>query len=96
MPMERAAGGVVCGLLEASLIVTPMTTIQVKLIQDFNRATPHYNGLWHGIRTIAREEGLSGLYQGLGATLTKIALNQAIRFACFAEARGFIESMMDS
>jgi len=52
-PLERVAGGLMCGILEAAFIVTPMTTIQVKLIQDFNRSTPHYRGLFHGIRTIA-------------------------------------------
>lgn len=29
----------------------------------------YYRGIWHALRTITREEGASGLYKGLGATL---------------------------
>ena len=29
----------------------------------------YYRGIWHALRTITHEEGVFGLYKGLGATL---------------------------
>lgn len=29
----------------------------------------YYRGIWHALRTISCEEGIFGLYKGLGATL---------------------------
>ncbi|CAH2058987.1 unnamed protein product [Thlaspi arvense] len=35
------------------------------------RNTMHYHGIEHAFCTICREEGLLGLYKGLGATMEK-------------------------
>ena len=32
----------------------------------------YYTGIAHALRTIARDEGLLGLYRGLGATLLQV------------------------
>lgn len=32
----------------------------------------YYTGIAHAVRTIARDEGLLGLYRGLGATLLQV------------------------
>jgi len=77
--------GLVGGVTEAIVAVAPMETIKVKLIHDRNRPNPHYKGLFHGIRTIAAEEGLGGLYKGVTATILKQGSNQAIRFYVFGE-----------
>jgi solute carrier family 25 citrate transporter 1 len=59
-------------MAEAVFAVCPMETVKVKMIHDQTRPSgPQYRGLMHGIATIAREEGLAGLYQGLGATILK-------------------------
>jgi len=82
--------GLVGGVTEAVVAVAPMETIKVKLIHDRNRPNPHYKGLFHGMRTIAAEEGVGGLYKGVTATILKQGSNQAIRFYVFGEYSRFI------
>jgi len=79
------ACGLIAGVTEAVVAVAPMETVKVKLIHDRNRPTPHYNGLFHGMKTIAAEEGIGGLYKGVTATILKQGSNQAIRFYVFGE-----------
>jgi solute carrier family 25 citrate transporter 1 len=79
------ACGLVAGVTEAIVAVAPMETVKVKLIHDRNRPNPHYKGLFHGMKTIAAEEGIGGLYKGVTATILKQGSNQAIRFYVFGE-----------
>jgi hypothetical protein len=58
------SAGMIAGAIEAALVTTPAETIKTKLI-DSNA------GMMHGIRTILRQEGIGGLYQGLTATIMK-------------------------
>lgn len=64
------------GITEAVIIVTPMETIKTKLIQTNQSLVP-------GIKTILRESGPSGLYQGVVATILKQSTNQGLRFMVF-------------
>lgn len=57
-----------------------METVKVKFINDQLNPTPRFNGFFHGVRTIIREEGFRGCYQGVTATILKQGSNQAIRF----------------
>jgi len=68
------------GVSEAILAVTPMETVKVKFIDDRNRAQPRFKGFFHGVRTIIKETGVSGIYKGLTPTIMKQGSNQAIRF----------------
>ncbi|KAL5113037.1 Tricarboxylate transport protein mitochondrial [Taenia crassiceps] len=72
--------GLGAGVCEAILVVTPMETVKVKFINDQTSANPHYRGFIHGVRSIAKEFGLSGLYNGVTPTILKQGTNQAIRF----------------
>lgn len=72
--------GLGAGICEAILAVTPMETIKVKFINDQRSASPQYKGFAHGVRTIVKQEGLSGIYKGLTPTILKQGSNQAIRF----------------
>ena len=49
--------------------------------------TPHYNGLFHALSTIAKEEGIRGLYRGLRPTLIGVGPNLAINFAAYESFR---------
>lgn len=42
----------------------------------------YYRGIWHALRTITHEEGVLGLYKGLGATLL---VWFGFNFGCFDE-----------
>eukprot|EP00033_Pygsuia_biforma_P001168 GCRY01001329.1.p1 GENE.GCRY01001329.1~~GCRY01001329.1.p1 ORF type:complete len:299 (-),score=51.92 GCRY01001329.1:278-1174(-) len=73
--------GLFAGFCDGTFVVTPVETIKTKFISDLNRPVPRYRGLIHGVRSIVREEGIHGLYQGLAPTIVKQATNQAVRFA---------------
>ncbi|KAL5962762.1 Tricarboxylate transport protein mitochondrial [Taenia solium] len=79
-PGRKFLCGLGAGVCEAILVVTPMETVKVKFINDQTSANPHYRGFVHGIRGIAKEFGLSGLYSGVTPTIFKQGTNQAIRF----------------
>jgi solute carrier family 25 citrate transporter 1 len=73
---KQFLAGVGAGVVEAVFAVTPVETIKTQLIQT-------NQGLVSGIRSIVRERGVSGLYQGLSATIMKQASNQGLRFMFF-------------
>jgi len=79
-PGMRLLCGLGAGVSEAILAVTPMETVKVKFIADQRSANPQYKGFFHGVRHIVAQEGLSGTYKGLTATMMKQGSNQAIRF----------------
>ena len=74
--------GLGAGVSEAILAVTPMETVKVKFIADQRSANPQFKGFAHGLRTIVAQEGLSGTYKGLTATMMKQGSNQMIRSGC--------------
>lgn len=76
----RLLCGLGAGVSEAILAVTPMETVKVKFIHDQNQLKPKYNGFFHGVREIIKEQGVSGVYKGVTATIIKQGSNQAIRF----------------
>ncbi len=86
-PMRTLVAGMLTGAVEAAFVVTPVETLKTKLIHDQNRPTPRYNGLVHAVRTIVAEEGISGVYKGLTATLMKQMTNQGVRFLIFDEVK---------
>lgn len=57
-----------------------METVKVKFINDQRSAKPQFRGFVHGVTTIVRAEGFSGVYKGVSATIIKQGSNQAIRF----------------
>ncbi|KAI4382805.1 hypothetical protein MLD38_008719 [Melastoma candidum] len=52
----------------------------------------YYRGIWHAFQTITREEGLLGLYKGLGATLLGVGPSIAISFSVYEMLRSFWQS----
>lgn len=46
--------------------------IRTKLIDDQKREVPRYRGLIHGTMQIVKEEGLSGIYRGLGPVVRPV------------------------
>jgi len=79
--------GLTAGVVEAIVVVTPMETIKVKLIHDQLSPTPKYKGFFHGVYSIAKQQGLSGCYKGLVPTIVKQGSNQMIRFGVFYELK---------
>jgi solute carrier family 25 citrate transporter 1 len=76
--------GLGAGTLEAIFVTTPQETIKIKLIDDaFKSEVPRFNGFFHGVSTIIKEEGWGGIYHGLTPTIFKVATAQATRFGVF-------------
>jgi len=76
----KLIAGLGAGVLEAVFAVTPMETVKVKFINDQRSAKPQFRGFAHGVGCIIKQEGLSGVYKGVTATIIKQGSNQAIRF----------------
>ncbi|KAL5991688.1 hypothetical protein ACLOJK_012597 [Asimina triloba] len=54
---------------------------------DFRRNVMYYRGISHTLYTICRDEGIKGLYKGLGATLLGVGPSIAISFAVYETLR---------
>ena len=75
-PIKNLTAGMMAGVTEAILVVTPQETIKTKLI-EMN------NGFYNGIKTIVKKEGLSGIYNGVIPTILKQSTNQGLRFMSY-------------
>lgn len=60
-----------------------METIKTKLIETNQSLVP-------GVRSILRDSGVAGLYQGVSATVLKQASNQGLRFMFFNKYKDII------
>ena len=64
------AGGIAaCGAVTAT---HPFETVKIRLqlqgeLQSKNIAVKKYRGVFHGVTVIARNEGIKGLYRGIGS-----------------------------
>jgi len=88
-PVSRMLCGLCAGVAEAALVVTWIETLKVRLISDQRRTVPRYRGLAHAATSIFRQEGVTGLYKGLGPTVIKQGSNQAIRFFVMESLRSW-------
>ncbi|KAI9294368.1 citrate transporter [Neoconidiobolus thromboides FSU 785] len=75
--------GLMAGLSEAFLVVTPAETIKTKLIQDQNSKIKQYNGMIHGVKSIIKSEGLIGIYRGVVPVMLRQGSNSAIRLTSY-------------
>lgn len=80
---KQFLAGMGAGTVEAIFAVTPMETIKTKLIQT-------NQGMVTGVKSIIRESGIGGLYQGLVATILKQSSNQGLRFMFFNKYKDFV------
>lgn len=75
--------GVGAGVLESVIVVAPMETVKTRLIHSGK-------GLVEGVTWVMRNEGISGMYKGVGATIAKSASNQGLRFVIFNQYKNVI------
>ncbi|KAF3555625.1 hypothetical protein F2Q69_00017568 [Brassica cretica] len=68
----------------------PYSALNFYAYEKYNkRNTMYYQGIGHAFRTICREEGLLGLYKGLGATMLGVGPTLAINFATYESLKSF-------
>jgi len=70
--------------LIASMVTYPHEVIRTRLREQKSiQAVPRYKGPFQGMRLIAKEEGLRGLYGGMGAHLLRVVPNAGILFLIY-------------
>ena len=79
---RRMAAGFCAGMTEALVIVTPFEVVKIRLQQQQGAkgAQVKYRGTLGTFSTIAREEGLRGLWSGATPTVMRNGTNQACLF----------------
>ncbi|XP_031274010.1 mitochondrial substrate carrier family protein B-like isoform X2 [Pistacia vera] len=82
-------GGGLAGITAASATY-PLDLVRTRLAAQTN--VIYYRGIWHALQTICREEGVLGLYKGLGATLLGVGPSIAISFSVYETLRSFWQS----
>lgn len=80
---KQFLAGMGAGTIEAILAVTPMETVKTKLIQSNQTLIP-------GVKSIFRESGFGGFYQGVIATVLKQSSNQGLRFMFFNKYKDIV------
>ncbi|CAD6892538.1 unnamed protein product [Tilletia controversa] len=84
--------GLGAGMMEAVFAVTPSETIKTKLIDDAKRDVPKYpRSLIGGTRAIIAEEGLRGIYRGLGPVMLRQGANSSVRFGTYATLKNLVQ-----
>ncbi|KAI4306759.1 hypothetical protein L6164_030008 [Bauhinia variegata] len=82
-------GGGLAGITAATATY-PLDLVRTRLAAQTN--VLYYRGIWHALRTISKEEGIFGLYKGLGATLLGVGPSIAISFSVYETLRSFWQS----
>ncbi|KAH8922224.1 mitochondrial carrier [Atractiella rhizophila] len=91
---RSVVAGMGAGMCEAIIAVTPSETIKTKLIDDAKSPNPRLKGLMHGTRTIVAEEGLRGIYRGVGPVMARQAANSAVRFSTYSSLKSMVQGNM--
>lgn len=73
--------------LERGLQAYPLDLVRTRLAAQ--TTTHYYKGIWHALSTIVKDEGLFGLYRGLGATLTQVAPSLAMNYCAYETIRSY-------
>ncbi|KAL9316304.1 hypothetical protein ACSQ67_017305 [Phaseolus vulgaris] len=82
-------GGGMAGITAATSTY-PLDLVRTRLAAQTNFT--YYRGIGHALHTICKEEGILGLYKGLGTTLLTVGPNIAISFSVYESLRSFWQS----
>ncbi|XP_066389018.1 uncharacterized protein [Miscanthus floridulus] len=80
----RLLGGGLSGITAASMTY-PLDLVRTRLAAQTN--TAYYRGISHALYAICRDEGVRGLYKGLGATLLGVGPSIAVSFSVYETLR---------
>lgn len=72
-----------CAKCVASITTYPHEVARTRLREQARDGIFKYHGMWQTIGLIAKEEGRSGLYGGMGVHLMKVVPNSAIMFLTY-------------
>ncbi|CAN1173914.1 Mitochondrial substrate carrier family protein B [Linum perenne] len=74
----------------AATATYPLDLVRTRLAAQTN--VIYYRGIGHALKTICKEEGVLGLYKGLGATLLGVGPNIALSFSVYESLRSLWQS----
>ena len=82
--------GLLCGVTEAILVVTPADVCKIRMQSQFHSmmdpsqmARRKYRNVAQTAITIVKEEGFSALYKGVIPTMIRQGINQSVNFTCY-------------
>ena len=81
---RRLVSGGVAGMAACALAY-PLDLVRTRLAAQTQDR--YYRGIAHALATIVRDEGATGLYRGMGATLLQVAPSLAINYAAYETLR---------
>jgi len=76
--------------MAASIGTYPHEVARTRLREQARGGVFKYKGMWQCIGVIGREEGMQGLYSGMGVHLTKVVPNSAFMFLTYELVRGWL------
>ncbi|CAI5736782.1 unnamed protein product [Hyaloperonospora brassicae] len=79
----------------ATVACYPIDLIRTRLATQLNTDV-RYTGIHHAVRRISAEEGVLGLYRGMGATLLVTVPNLAINFTLYESLKNYARSFRRS
>ncbi|KAK7711314.1 Mitochondrial oxaloacetate carrier protein [Diaporthe eres] len=100
--MSTTAGAFIAGGIAACGAVTmthPFETVKIRMqlqgeLQDKGHQPHHYRGPFHGVSVIVRNEGVRGIYRGLGTAYTYQILLNGCRLGFYEPMRQTITSVL--
>lgn len=85
-PVGLLAAGVLAGITEAVVVVTPSEMIKVRMQDDARGGTQkRYTSVLRTTQLVVKEEGIAALYKGLSATCFRQASSSGIRFMMYGK-----------
>ncbi|KAF9353524.1 hypothetical protein BGX34_011519 [Mortierella sp. NVP85] len=92
--------GLLAGITEAVLVVTPMDVVKIRLQAQRHSMVdpldiPKYRNAAHCVYTVVREEGFGAVYRGVGLTSLRQASNQAANFPTYHFLKGHLQRLQD-
>ncbi|DBA00895.1 TPA: hypothetical protein N0F65_006095 [Lagenidium giganteum] len=88
------ASGAIAGAV-ATIACYPIDLIRTRLATQLNTDV-RYHGIRHAAQRISAEEGVFGLYRGLGATLMVTVPNLAINFTLYEGLKNYARTYRDA
>merc|ERR1711862_874289 len=87
-PVAQIAVGSIAKLL-ASAATYPHEVLRTRLREHRQGDPIKYTGVFQGMKVVAKEEGLAGLYGGMAAHLFRVVPNAAIVFFVYEATMSF-------
>ncbi|KAH8722353.1 mitochondrial carrier domain-containing protein [Phaeosphaeriaceae sp. PMI808] len=88
-PTRGILAGMLAGVVESVVAVTPTERIKTALIDSAKSGTKQYRGGLHACQVIIQTHGVAGLYRGLVSTTMKQSATSAVRMGSYNVLKEF-------